>query len=77
MKKKKENFLMIPNEQKEGWHYLVVKKLSTLLIITSKHHVDFYCLHSLSSFRIENKLHKSHKKVCGYKDIFGIAMLSE
>ena len=23
--------LVIPNEEKEGWHYLVVKKLSTLL----------------------------------------------
>ena len=23
--------LMIPNKEKEGWHYLAVKKLSTLL----------------------------------------------
>ena len=30
--------LMIPNEEKEGWHYFAVKKLSTLLHgITSKH----------------------------------------
>ena len=35
--------LMIPNEEKEGWHYLAVKKLSTLL----KHHGDFYCLNWL------------------------------
>ena len=36
---------MIPNEEKEGWHYLALKKLSTLLHgITSKHKSDFYCL---------------------------------
>ena len=30
--------LMIPNAEKEGWHYLVVKTLSALLHgITSKH----------------------------------------
>ena len=34
---------MIPNEEKEGWQYLAMKKLPTLLRgITSKH--DFYCL---------------------------------
>ena len=37
--------LMIPNEEKEGWHYLAVRKLPTLLSgITSKYHGDFYCL---------------------------------
>ena len=61
---------MIPNEQKE-------EKLSTLLIITSKHHVDFYCLNSLHLFRIENKPHKSHKKACGYEYFFEIAIPSE
>ena len=36
--------LMIPNEEKEGRHYLAVKKLSALLHgITSKHKGDFYC----------------------------------
>ena len=36
---------MISNEEKEGWHYLALKKLSTLLHgITSKHESDFYCL---------------------------------
>ena len=42
---------MIPNEEKEElWHYLAVKKLSTLLNgITSKHHGDFYCLNYLHS----------------------------
>ena len=34
---------MIPN--REGWHYIAVKKLPALLRgITSKHHCDFYCL---------------------------------
>ena len=61
--------LMIPNEEKEGWHYLPVKKLSTLIRgITSKHHGDFYCLNALPSFRTENKL-KSHEKICKNKDV--------
>ena len=69
--------LTIPNEEKEGWHYLEVKKLSTLLReITSKHHGDFYCLNCLYSFRTENKL-KSHEKVCKNKDSRGILMPSE
>ena len=47
--------LMIPNEEKEGWHYLAVNKLSALLRgITSKHHGDFYRLNCLHSFRTEN-----------------------
>ena len=77
--------LMIPNEEKEGreakskrrWHYLAVKRLFTLLRgITSKHHVDFYCLNCLHSFRTENKL-RSHEKVCKHKDFCGIVMPSE
>ena len=40
--------LMIPNEEKEGWHYLAVKKLFALLQrITSKNKGDFYCLNCL------------------------------
>ena len=40
---------MIPNGEK--WHYLAVKKLSTLLKgITSKHYGDFYCQNCLHSF---------------------------
>ena len=55
--------LMIPDEEKEGWHYLAITKLSNLLrAITSKHHDDFYCLNCLNSFRTENKL-KSHIKI--------------
>ena len=69
--------LMIPNEEKEGWRYLAVKKLSTLLRgITSKHHGDFHCLNCLHSFRTENKL-KSHEKVSKNKDFCGIVMPSE
>ena len=67
--------LIIPNEEKEGlWHYLAVKKLSTLLRgITSKQNGDLYCLNCLHSFRTENKL-KSHEKVCKNKDFGGIVM---
>ena len=43
---------MIPNEEKEGWHYLAVKQLSTPLRgVTSKHHGDFYCSNCLDAFR--------------------------
>ena len=68
--------LMIPNKEKEGWHYLAVKKLSTLLRgITSKHG-DLYYFNCLHSFRKENEL-KSHEKLCKYKDFCGIVMPSE
>ena len=60
----KKILLMIPNEEKEVWHYVAVKKLSTLLRgITSKHHGDFHCLNCPHSFRTENKL-KSQEKTC-------------
>ena len=43
---------MIPNEEKEGWHYLAVKEFFTLLRgIISKHHGDFYCLNCIHSFK--------------------------
>ena len=45
---------MIPNEEKEGWHYFIVRKLSALLRgITSKHDAGFYCLNCPDSFRTE------------------------
>ena len=53
---------MIPKEEKEAWHYLAVKQLSTLRGITSKDHGGFYCLNYLHSLRTENKL-KSQEKV--------------
>ena len=69
--------LIIPNEEKEGWHYLAVKKLSVLLRgITSKHHGYFHCLNCLPSFRTENKL-KSHEKVSKNKYFCGFVMASE
>ena len=56
---------MVPNEEKEGWHYLAVKKLSTLLRgITSTHHGDFYylnCLHLLEQ-KISLNLLKKYVK---------------
>ena len=55
--------LMIPNEEKEICHYLVVKKLSVLLRgTTSKHQGYWHFLNCLHSFATKNKL-KSHKKV--------------
>ena len=60
---------MIPNEEKERWHCLVVKKLSKLLRgTTSKHHGDFYCSNFLHFFRTENKL--KFQKKCGKTKIF-------
>ena len=50
---------MVPNEEKERSHYLVVKKLSALLYRITSKKGDFYCLNCLNSFRTENKL-KSH-----------------
>ena len=74
-RKKSIIFLMILN--REGWHCLVVKKLSTLLKgITSKHDGGFCYLNCLHSFRLENKL-KSHEKVCKNKDFYGIVMPSQ
>ena len=58
---------MIPNEEREGWHFLTVKKLSALLTgVTSKHQGDFYCLNCLYSFATKTKL-KSHEKVSKIK----------
>ena len=46
--------LMIPN--KEGWHYLTVKKLLPLLRkITSKNNSDLYSLNCLHSFRTKKQ----------------------
>ena len=68
---------MISNEEKAGWHYIAVKKLSSLLRgIISKHHSDVYCLNCLHSFKRENKL-ESHQKVLKKKDFCGIVMPSE
>ena len=57
--------LIIPNKEKEVWHSLAVKKLSTLVRgITLQDNIeDFRCLNCLHSLRRENKV-KSHEKVC-------------
>ena len=69
--------LIIPKEEREEWHYLAVKRLSTLLRgVASKHHGGFCCLNYLYSCRTENKL-KSHEKVCKNKDFCEIVMPSE
>ena len=66
--------LMIPNG--EGWNYFSVKQLPTLLRgITSKHHVDFYCLNCLYSFATESK-RESPKNVCEDKDFCNVVMTS-
>ena len=36
--------LMFPNEEKEGWHFLAVEELYTLLRELTSKHGDFYCL---------------------------------
>ena len=66
---------MILNNEKEGWHYPAVKKLSALLKgITSKNNGDSYCLNWLYSFRTEYKL-KFYEKVCKNKVFYGIVLL--
>ena len=68
---------MIQNKEKEGWHYLAVKKISRLLHKnTLNHQGDFYCLNCPNSFRTENKL-KSHDKIYKNKDFCGLEMPSE
>ena len=50
---------MIPNEEKEGWHYLAVKTLSGLLHRkNSKHNCDFCCLNCLEQKIILNLMKK-------------------
>ena len=62
---------MIPNKEKEGWHYPVLKKLFALPIgINSKHNDEL--LIELPSFFSNRKL---HEKVCKNRD-FGITMRS-
>ena len=73
-RKKQIILLMIPNEEKEGLHYLAVKKY--LHYYLKKHKAEFYRLNLLNSFRTENKL-KSHEKARKKKGFFEILMPSE
>ena len=51
-------------ENGEGLHYIVVKKLHSLLRgITSEEHSNFCCLNFLHFFRTKTQL-ESHKKLC-------------
>ena len=55
---------MFTNKEKEGWHYVAVRKMSALLHgENSKHKGDFYCLNCLKSLRTENKF-KYHERLC-------------
>ena len=46
---------MIPNEEKEGWHYLAVKTIYIIKMNNIKTSLRFLLL-ELSSFKTENKL---------------------
>ena len=62
---------MIPNKEKEGWHYFAVKELSGLLHgITSKHRGNFIAW--IAFILLEQKINKlkSHEKVCKNKDFW-------
>ena len=60
-REKREKVPKVP--KREEWHYLTVKKLSTLIGITSKHKGDFYCLNCLHSFRTKTRLNHIKKYV--------------
>ena len=45
--------LMIPNEEKEGWHYLAVKELSVSLHGISSKHKGWFLMLELSSFLLK------------------------
>ena len=67
---------MIPYGEKQ-WHYLAVKKLSSVLrVVTSNINGDFHCWNCLHSFRIKNKL-ESHKKVFENKNFGNVILPSE
>ena len=68
---------MISNKEKEQWHYLALKIVSTLLReITWKYCGDCYWLNCLHAFRTEDKL-IYYEKICKTKDFCGIVMPSE
>ena len=52
----------------EKWHYLAIKKLSTLLKgITGNNNGDFYCLNCFGTYTKKSELEK-HKSVCENHD---------
>ena len=69
---------MSSNEENEraGWYYLAVKKISALLCRKTPNDDCNFCLNCLHSFRTKNKL-KSHEKACKDKDFCSTKMPSE
>ena len=77
LRKKSYSFNNSTQRWMERWNYIAVKQLPALLTgITTKHHIYFYCVNFLHSFRTENKL-KSHPKVGENKDFRNTVMPSE
>ena len=75
--KRKNQVILLIITDDEKWHYLSVKKLSTLPRgITSKHVAEFYCLNFLHSYSTKNKLEK-HYNVCKSDDYCYIEMTNE
>ena len=67
---------MILNEEKEGWHYVVFMKLSTLLSGHQNIIVIFFVW--IVFILLEQKISLSGmKKVCKNKDLYGIIMSSK
>ena len=63
-----ENLIMRAMSEQQQWHYLAVKKLSTLLTgLTSKYHGDLYCFNYFILLQKKRNL-ESHKKVSKNKD---------
>ena len=60
----------------EKWHYLAVKSLPALLMITGNNNGDFYQLICFRSYTTKNRL-KKHKNVCENHDYCYIEMPEE
>ena len=72
--KRENQVILLMITDGERWHYLAVKKLSTLLKgITSKHNGDFYCLNCFNTYNIKEKL-KKHRNTCENHDYCYVEM---
>ena len=70
-----KKFILLMISNREGWHYLAVKKLFVLLKrITSTR--SFFLSESSSFFAIKKKL-ESHIKVCENRNFCNVVMPSE
>ena len=64
-------------KEKEGWHYLAVKKiLARFRGITSNHHGDFYCLNFLYSIATKCTI-RSHKNLCKNSYFYGTVLSNQ